>query len=1013
MKNNRIVRAYDSINPSPAEKAKMLDAILAEANLEEKPTRERKQKHTVVYTAKAPKPSKRSNFVAIAASLVLLLISGLVLVQMVRQSDTVSYTRPEETVNLGTPYDAVLNKYKIALEEGWSVDQCQIEDICAHVTTTNYSALNVGYSILDLDSNGREELVITNGQGLVWDLYTLLEDGTPVHVHSQEDGWPVYRLYENGIICAEDFDAGKVYEYYVYQDGAFTGPELVIRQESGMFTYEPEGEEASFITEAEAEAKMAEYRLQELDQTSLLSLVSDAVAEKYLYGSNTKYAEIIAKYNQAIAEGWTKEQCANEGISLRMQAGYDVTKAGYAFLDLDGDGREELIIAEESTDRTDNIWVLYTTLEDGTPIQLWVDELTGGQCRLYEGNVISISDAYKDELEMTFYELKAGQLVMRENLQWEDEDTVFHTDADGNTRQVTPREGQDISYAYEGQKLNLIWLTGMPNYLRDSDAMERYLPTIEKYRTAIEEGWNRTMCNGNGMSMCTPIESAEESLYYALYDLNGDGTEELIISEYPYRENTDTRFIDIYTVHDGKVKNVMSLFDLAGMRSLCEGGFVKDLFFEPGREWDDGVSFLRLEGDMFVNELAVYKKNNQWFTEGYRGVGTTITREEADEIVANYPPLKLDFTEIKPSGETEYQSGYEVFDDIIQKYVTAINEGWTEHKCEQNEISPQILSDTCIQYDLGWCLVDVDGNGVEELVVSDGVHLFDLYVMMPHDGSPGHLVMANGGETWQLCENGVLQKHGLYSGATAWRFYTLSDIELIQRDMVFYEGETNQYSYGKDDKDLAPISKEQVGNILQENRTMELELTRFVDPEPFVPEEQKYYEPLLDIYRQAVREKWNPGQCMENGISLMVGYYGELYGELGYSMMDLDGNGIQELIITDGSNIFDLYTIIRDEETGPLQLLSAMERLEYHLLEDLNIYCLGSGGAALQYHTLYLLDGRELVVLEGYAYDADRDPNNPWYFYDGETVGDSCGSFDPQSVINDYLPMGISNISLA
>ena len=45
MKNNRIVRAYDSINPSPAEKAKMLDAILAEANLEEKPTRERKKKN--------------------------------------------------------------------------------------------------------------------------------------------------------------------------------------------------------------------------------------------------------------------------------------------------------------------------------------------------------------------------------------------------------------------------------------------------------------------------------------------------------------------------------------------------------------------------------------------------------------------------------------------------------------------------------------------------------------------------------------------------------------------------------------------------------------------------------------------------------------------------------------------------------------------------------------------------------------------------------------------------------
>ena len=540
-----------------------------------------------------------------------------------------------------------------------------------------------------------------------------------------------------------------------------------------------------------------------------------------------------------------------------------------------------------------------------------------------------------------------------------------------------------------------------------------YGETIERYRRARAEGWNRTMCSANGMSMCTPIESEYESLYYALYDLNGDGSAELIISEYPYREDTDTSFIDIYTVYDGEVKNVMSLFELAGMRSLCQGGLVKDLFFEPGREWDDGVSFLRLEGDRFVDELTVYKKDNQWYTEGNRGVGSAITRAEADGIVANYPPLKLDFIEIKSSGATEHQTNYEGFDYIVNKYVTALTENWTTEQCEQNDISPQIFSDTTISHNLGWCLMDIDSNGIEELVVSDGVHLFDLYVMPPHNGGPGHLVMSNGGQTWQLCENNVLQMQGLYSGTTAWRFYTLSDIDLIQRDMLFYEGESNQYSYGKDDKDLGPISKELAGEILAENRTLELNLTPFVEVAAFEPDVMDYYEPLLDIYRQAVREDWNPGQCMENGISLMIGYYGELYGELGYSMMDLDGNGIQELIITDGSRIFDLYTIVQDEVIAPLQLFSAMERKEYHLLKDLNIYCEGSGGAALQYHTLYQLEGRNLVVLEGYAYDADTDPDNPWYFYDGETVGDSCGSFDPQSVINDYLPLGISNIPIA
>jgi len=511
------------------------------------------------------------------------------------------------------------------------------------------------------------------------------------------------------------------------------------------------------------------------------------------------------------------------------------------------------------------------------------------------------------------------------------------------------------------------------------------------------------------MSMLTPIESKYESLFYAVYDLNGDGGEELIISEYPYREDTDTSFIDIYTVVDGEVKNVMSLFEMAGMRSLCEGGYVKDIFIEHGREYENYVGFMRLEVDMFLVDSKVYQKDGQWFTEGYRGVGAAITREEADAIVAGYPPLKLEFTQITASGETEHQSGYEVFDRIIQKYATALTENWTAEQCEQNDISPQILDETTIAYKLGWCLMDIDNNGVEELIISDGVHLFDLYVMMPHDGSPGHLVMANGGETYQLCENGVIQNHGLYSGTTAWRHYTLADTDIIQQDIVFYDGELNQYYYGANGEDLDPIAKEEAGELLSSHRTKELTLNPFVKTETFAPDEMEYYEPLLDIYRQAIREGWKPGDCSEKGISLMIGYYGELYGELGYSLMDLNGDSIDELIITDGSCIFDLYTIVQDEETGPLHLISAMERIEYHLLKGLDIYCRGSGGAARTYHTLYSLVGRDLVVLEGYAFDADTDPENPWFFYDGENIGDPCGSFDPQPIINDYLTMGISN----
>lgn len=713
------------------------------------------------------------------------------------------------------------------------------------------------------------------------------------------------------------------------------------------------------------------------------------------------YAPVLEKYRRAMAEGWTKEQCEIDGISTRMQEGNDVSRAGYALLDLDNDGREELIIAEESTDRTDNIWDLYTTLEDGTPIQLWLDEQDGGQCRLYEENVISISYSNKHELELTFYDLKSGQLVMREMLDWEDEDTVFHTDADGNTRQVTSKEGQNIGYAYGSQKLDLTWLKNISDSLRDAEALELYTPILEKYRTAQLEGWDRVMCRDNNMSMRTPVENEDESLFYTLYDLNADGTQELIISEYPYREDTDTAFIDIYTVYGGEVKNVMSLFELVGMRSLCEGGYVKDLFLEPGMEYDKYAGFWRLEADRFVTDFKVYQKDGQWYTEGDRGVGESITRKEADEIVANYPPLMLDFIPLGVPVESNTVTGYEHYDAIVNKYVTALTENWSWEQCDAADISRQIMFNTTNKNELGWCLLDIDNNGTEELLVSDGVYLFDLYTLMPTDALPGHLICADS-DYYMYCKDGTIE-HREHDDTinTYWRWYHLSGIDLVEQDVVYFEAEKHQYHHGNSDRHLKHISEGEVSKFLvnPEKSAMEITLTPFVEKQFVeVREPNYYYEPLIELYRQAIREDWNPGQCMENGISLMIGYYGELYDTLGHNQIDLNGDGNAELIITDGNNIYDLYTVISDEEVGPLRLVDATERKQYFLTTDGYIYEMGSGSAFVGYYSLYTLGQRSLVLERGYMMDAEGNPNNPWFYYDGINKGDPCPTSEAAAI---------------
>lgn len=534
---------------------------------------------------------------------------------------------------------------------------------------------------------------------------------------------------------------------------------------------------------------------------------------------------------------------------------------------------------------------------------------------------------------------------------------------------------------------------------------EDYTEVLLKYQRAHSESWDRIMCLDNGMSCQTPIEHEYDGLYYALSDLNDDGIEELVIAEYPYREDTDTNFIDIYTIVYGEVVHVKTNDGLFP-ESLCDGGLIKHIGAEQG-DYSSYVSFWKLGDVGFERELAVYEIDGQWYLEGYRGVGSKITHEEAENIIANYPPAQMDFAEIPSLEVTNALTGYAGFDYIINKYITALTEHWTWEQLAQNDISPNILlDDTIIRNNLGWCLLDIDENGIEELVISDGVHLLDLFVIQPHNNGLRHLFSAYP-DDYQLCENGIIRCREYYSGGGTWRWLQLSDIGYVQQDIVSYDGELDQYYYGANGEKLKPISKDEAGDLINRYQTAELTLTPFLEPEPFAPNETDYYQPLIKQYQTALNEGWQPSTCQKNGLSLMVAYRGEYYNELGYTIMDLDGNGIDELIINDGRNIYDLFTIIRDEITSPLHLASAMERLEYFLTTDGWIYCRGSGSASVSYHTLYSMGEQDLILLEGFIFDANTDPQNPgWFCYDGYERGDPCPN--AASTIDSYVFADIS-----
>lgn len=166
------------------------------------------------------------------------------------------------------------------------------------------------------------------------------------------------------------------------------------------------------------------------------------------------------------------------------------------------------------------------------------------------------------------------------------------------------------------------------------------------------------------------------------------------------------------------------------------------------------------------------------------------------------------------------------------------------------------------------------------------------------------------------------------------------------------------------------------------------------------------YENILKKYCAAVEDGWDPGICVENDLSFLVGFHAGQPETLGYSCQDLDGNGIPELIVSDGSVIYDMYTMFAGQE--PIWLLSGSERMVYSLCEDGSIFYRGSGGAALTGYVVYRLRDGALEVETAYLFDALQDLENPWFHsIDGTQRGEPASAGEVEEWLSSCIPVEI------
>ena len=151
------------------------------------------------------------------------------------------------------------------------------------------------------------------------------------------------------------------------------------------------------------------------------------------------------------------------------------------------------------------------------------------------------------------------------------------------------------------------------------------------------------------------------------------------------------------------------------------------------------------------------------------------------------------------------------------------------------------------------------------------------------------------------------------------------------------------------------------------------------EPQPEVSQPSEVipmvYQTLLGAYAQAAADGWNGGALAEQGLNFVAAdVFGDKPGEnLGYAVMDLDGNGTPELVIgsteavTDdfyGKLILDVYTLNAESIAQPI--FTSMERDRYYSLGGGRFAHLGSSSAADSFATTVSLENGALVDL-GYT----------------------------------------------
>lgn len=237
-----------------------------------------------------------------------------------------------------------------------------------------------------------------------------------------------------------------------------------------------------------------------------------------------------------------------------------------------------------------------------------------------------------------------------------------------------------------------------------------------------------------------------ESRQYVFHDLNGDGTDELLLGQ-------DGAFIDCLEMKSGEV-----VLHGYAESHLCEGN-VLEQYSAPDTYWNgethtyfafaDGTAVFKDDGELGNVIASIQRRDSQWYryADPYGLKSTEISQDEAAAIMAKYPRLQLDWKPLMDYPLDE--SGLTLGSYLKAKDVQPSDD-------ELLRIYKDCLSRQDSFY-THYRIMDINGDGVKDLLLSgDGERYWDIWTYRYGNLIPLAIM------DFYLCENNVMERVELF-----------------------------------------------------------------------------------------------------------------------------------------------------------------------------------------------------------------------------------------------------------